>query len=70
MVGTLWGLLVLSMFVYKIWWPNMNNFERDEGSTRKKKTAFGLSVPTIFVWDCSTVMCILTGGGGGGGGVV
>ena len=30
----------------------MNNFERDEGSTRREKTAFGYSVPTIFVWDC------------------
>ena len=27
----------------------INNFERDEGSTRREKTAFGLSVPTIFV---------------------
>ena len=24
MVGTLWGLLVPSMLVYKIWWPNRN----------------------------------------------
>ena len=30
----------------------MNNFERDEGSTRRKKAAFGESVPTIFVWNC------------------
>ena len=27
----------------------INNFERDEGSTRREKTAFSLSVPTIFV---------------------
>ena len=33
-------------------WTAINNFERDKGSTRRKKTAFGLSVPTIFVWDC------------------
>ena len=32
----------------------INNFERDKGSTRRKQTAFGLSVPTIFVWDCSS----------------
>jgi len=28
----------------------INNFERDKGGTRRKKTAFGLSVPTIFVY--------------------
>ena len=27
----------------------INNFERDEGETRREKTAFGLSVSTIFV---------------------
>ena len=36
-------------------WTAINNFERDKGSTRRKKTAFGLSVPTIFVWDCSSI---------------
>ena len=35
-------------------WAAINNFERDKGSTRRKKTAFGLSAPTIFVWDCSS----------------
>ena len=33
-------------------WTAINNFERDKGSTRRKKTASGLSVPTIFVWEC------------------
>ena len=33
-------------------WTAINNFERDKGSTRRKNTAFGLSVPTLFVWDC------------------
>ena len=35
-------------------WTVINNFGRDKGSTRRKKTVFGLSVPTIFVWDCSS----------------
>ena len=34
-------------------WTAINNFDRDKESTRRKKTAFGLSVQTIFVWDCS-----------------
>ena len=33
-------------------WTAINNFERDTESTRRKKTAFGLSVPTIFVRNC------------------
>ena len=37
-------------------WTAINNFERDKGSTRRKKTAFGLIVPTIFVWDCKCRM--------------
>ena len=53
-VGTLLCLLVPSVLVYTRFgdWTVINNFERDKGSTRRKKTAFGLSVPTIFVWDC------------------
>ena len=35
------------------WTAILNNFERDKGSTRRKKTAFGLSDPTIFVWGCA-----------------
>ena len=42
MVGTLWGLLVPSMLVYKICVQTaINNFERDKGKTRREKTAFG-----------------------------
>ena len=41
MVGTLWDLLVLSMLVRFADRTAINNFERDEGSTRREKTAFG-----------------------------
>ena len=42
MVGTLWGLLVPSMLVYKIWWPNRDKqLWEGRGGTRREKTAFG-----------------------------
>ena len=47
MVVTLWGLLVPSMLVYKIWWPNCkkkNNFERDGGEHEKEKNSIWLKV--------------------------
>ena len=38
MVGTLWGLLVPSMLVTRFGDRTaINNFERDEGSTRREK---------------------------------
>ena len=36
-------------------WTAINNFQRAKGSTRREKPGFGLSVPTIFVGDCSSV---------------
>ena len=38
------------------WTAILNNFERDKGSTRRKKTAFGLSDPSIFVWGCAGIV--------------
>ena len=53
-VGTLLCLLVPSMLVYKVWWLNRNKqlWEGQGEHEEKKTTAFGQSVPTIFVWDC------------------
>ena len=57
MVGTLRGVLVPSMLVYTIWWPNRDKqLWEGRGEQEKGKTAFGQSVPTIFVWDCSNLM--------------
>ena len=39
-------------------WTAINNFERDKGSMRRKKTVFGPSVPTIFVSDCRCELCL------------
>ena len=33
-----------------------NNIGREKGSTGKEKKAFVLTVPTIFVWDCSYIL--------------
>ena len=42
------------MSVYKVWWLNRDKqlWEGQGEHEKEKKTAFGLSVPTIFVWDC------------------
>ena len=42
MVGTLWGLLVPQCWCTRFGDQTaINNFDRDEGSTRREKTAFG-----------------------------
>ena len=54
-VGTLLCLLVPSMLVYKVWWLNRDKQlweSQGLGEHEKEKTAFCLSFPTIFVWDC------------------
>ena len=35
-------------------WIAINNIGREKGSTGREKKGFALSVPTIFVWDCSS----------------
>ena len=40
-------------------WIVIDNIGREKGSTRRDKTAFALSVSTIFVLDCSTFDHIL-----------
>ena len=53
-VGTLFCLLVPSMLVYKVWWLNRDKqLWEGQGGYEKEKTAFALSVLTIFVRDCS-----------------
>ena len=37
-------------------WIAINNIGREKGSTGKEKKAFALTVPTIFVWDCSYIL--------------
>ena len=53
-VGTFLCLLNPSMLVYTIWSLNRNKQHWEgKGKRGKGKTAFALSVPTIFVRDCS-----------------
>ena len=41
------------MLVYKVWWLKRDKqLWEGQGEHKKEKTAFGLSDPTIFVWDC------------------
>ena len=41
------------MLVYKVWWLKRDKqLWQGQGEHKKEKTAFGLSDPTIFVWDC------------------
>ena len=37
-------------------WIAISNIGREKGSTGKEKKAFVLTVPTIFVWDCSYIL--------------
>ena len=47
MVGTLWGLFVPSILVYKIWWPSRyKQLWEGRGEYEKGKNS-------VFVWDCS-----------------
>ena len=58
---TLLCLLFPSLLVYKVWWLSCDKqLWEGQGEHRRKKTTFGLSVPTIFVWDCSFLRRIVT----------
>ena len=60
-VGTLVCLLFPSLLVYKVWWLNHDKqLWEGQGEHRRKKTGFGPSVSTIFVWDCSFLWRIVT----------
>ena len=49
MVGTLWGLLVPSMLVYKIWWPNRDKqLWEGRGEHEKGKNSVWLKCPNYF----------------------
>ena len=49
MVGTLWGLLVSSMLVYKIWWPNRDKqLWEGRGEHEKRKNSVWLKCPNYF----------------------
>ena len=49
MVGTLWGLLVPSMLVYKIWWPNRDKqLWEGRGEHEKGKNSVWLRCPNYF----------------------
>ena len=49
MVGTLWGLLVPSMLVYKIWWPNRDKqLWEGRGEHEKGKNSVWLKWPNYF----------------------
>ena len=46
MVGTLWGLPVLSMLVYKIWWPNRDKqLWEGQGKHENEKNSVWLKCP-------------------------
>ena len=57
MVGTLWGLLVPSMLVYKIWWPNRDKqLWEGRGEHEKEKNSIWLKCPNYFclrLWLCN-----------------
>ena len=60
-VGTFVCLLFPSLLVNKIWWLNHDKqLWEGQGEHRRKKTGFGPSVSTIFVWDCSFLWRIVT----------
>ena len=49
MVGTLWSLLVPSMLVYKIWWPNRDKqLWEGWGEHEKGKNSVWLKCPNFF----------------------
>ena len=49
MVGTLWGLLVPSMLVYKIWWPNRDKqLWEGRGEHENGKNSVWLKCPNYF----------------------
>ena len=56
-VGTLCCLLALPMLVCKIWWVYGDNQHwKDEEMGQKRRTELGGSVPTVFVWDCRSLV--------------
>ena len=60
-VGTLCCLLALPMLVCKIWWVYCDNQHwKDEEMGQKRRIELGGSVPTVFVWDCRSLVGLST----------
>ena len=45
----------LNVGVHDLVTESQYSIGREKESTRREKTVFALSVPTIFVWDCRFV---------------